>query len=129
MELKVVLDKKDYDNMLKEIEDLKELIGTKVITRTDTETNYGGLGNDCQPLRFKVFEKTYKASKEVIDEINDSITKSDTAKIKELENELALCDMKIQVSEDKVKKLRKEVSELKNLSLFQRIFKQYKEHK
>ena len=49
MELKVVLDKKYYDSMQKEITDLKELIDTKVITRTDTKQMIGGLSGYQQP--------------------------------------------------------------------------------
>jgi hypothetical protein len=111
--------------MVKEIEELKELIGTKVITRMDTERTSGGLGG-YHPLIFKVLEKTYKAPKEVIDEINDGIIKGDTIKIKKLENDLVLNGNRINVLENKVRNLKKSLrisEEWKNLSLFRRIFK------
>lgn len=121
MELKVVLDKKDYDSMQKEITDLKELIDTKVITRTDTERSCGGL-HGWETLNFITYTKTYTAPKEIIDEINDGIIKSDTAKIKELENHL---EVKKKAFEEmyQISKNLEDRDKWKDLNLFRRIFK------
>ena len=124
MELKVVLDKKDYDALQKEITDLKELIDTKVITRTDTEENYGGL-YDWRPLSFVVYSHKYTGAKEIIDEINDGIIKGDTIKIKELENDIALKDNKIIGLEELIKTIEDGficAYDWKKLNLFRRIF-------
>jgi DNA polymerase sigma len=123
MELKVVLDKKDYDALQKEITDLKELIDTKVITRTDRERQFGGL-HGYQTTPWIVLTKTYTGPKDIIDEINDGIIKGDAVKIKELENDIALKNEELHSLAVVVKRLKKQLAEVndwKKLSLFRRI--------